>query len=213
MKLVFKNTSIGPLLTLHNAATSLPLTLHLQSLAPQAMYLAAYRRMYRLRHFVNRSESSIANYRNVLRRRFTKTNFNIRRSKVLGIDQPLTHDEMAGRLANTIAFIFNSTCNISDTVPDVQFYEDLKSASKIRIETSVVATILLMENEKPPALKYDYSYKWVDETRRFYGELEKHSTSKKELNRLYNTGKANFAGFLQHETTVMGLNETQGLLL
>lgn len=213
MNLVFQNTSIGPLLTLHNAATSIPSVQYLKSLPGPSMYLAAYRRMFRLRRLVGRTETAVSNYQNVLRRRFTKIDFNVRRSKVLGIDLPLSQDEMAQRLANTIAFIFNSTCNISDTIPEVHFFQDLKKASETNMETSVVATILLMEHQKPPAVKYDFSYKWVDDTRQFYQLLEKNKGSKKEINRLYNTGKASYMGFLQYEMSVMGLNQTHNLLL
>lgn len=213
MKLVFQNTSIGPLLTLHNAATSIPSVSYLKSFAGPSMHLAAYRRMFRLRHLVGRSETTISNYQNVLRRRFTKIDFNTRRSKVLGINDPLSHDEMARRLANTIAFIFNSTCNKSDTIPEVQFFQDLKKASETNIETSILATILLMEHQKPPVLKYDYSYKWVDDTKLFYQELENSKASKKEINRLYNTRKASYIGFLQYEMAAMAINETHHLLL
>lgn len=213
MNVVFQNTSIGPLLTLRNAATSIPSAQYLRSLPGPSMYLAAYRRMFRLRRLVGRSDATVSNYQNVLRRRITKIDFNVRRSKVLGIDLPISQDEMAHRLANTIAFIFNSTCNKADTIPEVQFFQDLKRASETNMETSVVATILQTEHQKPHAIKYDFSYKWVDETRQFYQQLEQNNGSKKEINRLYNTGKASYMGFLQYEMSVMGLNQTHNLLL
>lgn len=212
-KLVVRNTSIGPLLTLKKPKSSLPNPKYLQSLPSRAMYLAAYRRMFRLRHLVGSTDRDLHTFENLLRRRFTRIDFDIRRSQVLGLDQRLTKDEMALRLANSIAFIFNSTCNRSDTIPPVDFYEDVQAATVPRIETSVISTILLMDHQAPPGIKYDFAYKWVDETKAFYHDLQAESIGKKEINRLYNTGVAGHMGFLQYEESVMALNESYSLCL
>lgn len=152
-------------------------------------------------------------YQSLLRRRFTKVDFNCRRAKVLNIPDLLSHDEIAVRLANTIAFIFNSTCNRTDTDTQVTSYDTLKQATTPRIETSIIDTILQMEQQTPASIKFDFTFRWIDSTSRFYAELEASKGMKREINRLYNKKIASNIGFYQYEQSVMGLNESLRLMV
>lgn len=209
---VYQNTSIGPLLTLTKSKITLRDANYYLLLTEKSMYLAAYRQLFRLRHLVG-SDRNLSTYQNVIRRKFQKIDFQKRRTQVLGIEQPLTNEQLAQRLANTIAFVFNSTCNKTDDIPPVQYYEDVKKASEPRIETSVVLTILLMDHQAPNEIKYDFSYKWVGDVKAFYGHLHEGKLNRKELNRLFNTGRASHLGFLQYEESLMALNECLSLCL
>lgn len=120
---------------------------------------------------------------------------------------------MAARLANTVAFVFNSTCNAQDDRGPVNFYADFIRETQPRLELSVLSTILLMDQQAPNSLKYDYRYKWVDEVLDFYAEVSQSDLPRKDINRLHNTGKASLLGFLHYEQCVMGLNESMQLCL
>lgn len=203
---VYQNTSIGPLLTLTKSKTTLRDANYYLLLTQRSMYLAAYRQLFRLRHLVG-SDRNLSTYQNVIRRKFQKVDFQMRRSQVLRIEESLTNEQMAHRLANTIAFVFNSTCNKTDDSPPVQYYEDVKKASEPRTETSVILTILLMDHQAPHEIKYDFSYKWVGDTKAFYRNLHESKLNRKEMNRLFNTGRASHLGFLHYEESLMALNE------
>lgn len=204
-------TSTGPRLTLTRAVT-LPTTAHFQSLPQHSMYTAAYRHLFRLRHLTGRNKGIRNTYCALLRRKFTFIDFNVRRNKVLGLP-PLTHSDMAVRLTNTVAFVFNSTCHVLDERGPVNFYDDFVRETKPRLELLVLSTILAMDHQAPNTVKYDYSYKWIDDMVRFYSEAGQPELSRKDANRLHNTGKASLLGFLQYEQCVMGLNESMLLCL
>lgn len=201
---VLHNTNIGHVLTLYRAATSIPSAKYLESLPPRNMYLAVYRLLYRLR-FVARSNTDT--YCTMLRRRIRDFDFSARRAAVLRLSNPLSQAEMAARLSNTIAFVFNATC-AKEPHGDVVTYEDLVAAQDPRIEQSVVNTILTMELQTPLATRFDYDYAWMEKIRRDYEE----ASDSKKLQRLSKNG-ASQIGFLQYEAAVMALNETERMCL
>lgn len=176
------------------------------------MYTSTYRQLFRLRHLIGRSKSGRDTYCALLRRKFTRVDFNDRRNKVLGLP-PLVRSEMAIRLANTVAFVFNSTCHVQDDRGPVNFYADFVRETQPRLELSVVSTILAMDQQAPHSVKYDYKYKWVDDIAGFYTEVSLPDLLRKDINRLHATGKAPLLGFLQFEQCVMGLNESMQLCL
>lgn len=176
------------------------------------MYTAAYRRLYRLRHLFSRGRGHRDTYCALLRRKFTFIDFNVRRDKVLGLG-PIEQPEMAVRLANTVAFVFNSTCHAADTRGPVDFYEDFVRESQARLELQVISTILTMDQQAPNNVKYDFNYRWIDDTAAFYSEAKQPDLSRKDANRLHNTGRSSLLGFLHYEKCVMGLNESMGLCL
>lgn len=201
------SSTITPRLTLSRAITSLPTLEYFGALGPRAMSLAAYRRLFRLRHLVENHD-----YTTILRRRFTRIDFNIRRQKVLGVLLPLSHQDMTTRLANTVAFIFNSTCHSKDERLPVYFYDDLVRETRPRLEREILSTILNMDRQMPPTLKYDYSYDWVDDVKLFYAEVGS-GPDRRNINRLFKTQQAPYLGFLQYEQCVMLLNESMNLCI
>ncbi|GEQ67865.1 hypothetical protein JCM33374_g1531 [Metschnikowia sp. JCM 33374] len=175
MKAKLNYTSIGPRL-----AVAKPLTPHVSSeylmkLPPHQRLTCVYKRLYKLRFLMGDLQSYQNDYCNLLRRRFNHHDFNLRRNMMLGMNEQLSEESFANRLANTYAFVFNATCEPDAPIPKVNFYEDLKEALETRPETNVLQTMIRMERETPSIIKYDRKYSWVDGVIKFY-ELTKSNT-------------------------------------
>lgn len=205
---MFRNTSTGPLLTLLKPVARVPESV---SLPRRALLLSFYKKFFKLRYLIGEEEYSRWNYETLIRRRFRHMDFGVRRKAVLGLGT-LSEEELASRLTNSYAFVFNSTCNVSDNPAPVYFYDELVAATP-RMETQIVSTILTMDRQIPDHIKYDHSYKWVSEAREFHEKLDPAQLTKRSYNSHLSTGKATDLGFLEYEETVMALNETYGMVL
>ncbi|OBA19616.1 hypothetical protein METBIDRAFT_13363 [Metschnikowia bicuspidata var. bicuspidata NRRL YB-4993] len=212
MQAKLKYTNIGPRLMVTKPVASPVTAEYLMGLSPRQRLTCVYKRMYKLRFMAGDSQSQQEEFKNLLRRKFQKQDFNIRRNKLLGLDEQLLEQSMARRLANTYAFLFNATCEPDRTIPEVNFYHDLEDALKSRHETSVIHTMLRMEYETPSILKYDYAYRWVEGVKDFY-KLADQELLSKDYNKLAGSKIAHFIGFLQYERSVAYLNESLTLCL
>lgn len=214
MKYTFSNTSIGLCITVQKPITSHLTKKHLLSLPRTPRLLAVYKRLYKLRFFVEPKYQ--LNYCKLLRRRFERNDYQLRRETFLGISTPIEEDELAHRLANTYAFVFNASCAKRDEIPVVNFYEDWKEAVEPRIETKILRTVLRMYYEARDQQDLQYDYRWVDYTKKFYQEAEQAYQKKKpqtSVNKLHREKKAHYLGFFMAEKSVMSLNESMGLCL
>ncbi|RKP31941.1 hypothetical protein METBISCDRAFT_26084 [Metschnikowia bicuspidata] len=212
MKFSFATTSVGPLLTVQTPLTSHLTPKYLQSLPQSVQWKCLYKRLYKLRHFI--PQNSRLAYCLLLRTRFSHHDVELRRRLFLELETPITSSEWVRRLANTYAFVFNATCNPTDTPPHVNFYEEWRNATKPRIETSILLSVLRMHSEmRNESLHRDYG--WVNETRVFYDSVIKavEEAKQKEINRLHNLKKLHFLVFFQHEKTLASLNESMHLCL
>lgn len=197
---VLRYTSTGPLLTLTKPLSVFP--------ERTALRLHYYKKFYRLRNLVADNSYDQNRYCELLRRRF-RSDFGLRRTVILGLG-PLSEDNLQTRLANTYAFVFNATCNVTDAQLPVLYYEDLP---KPRMETQILKTVLEIDKQTPSRIRYDRSYSWVHDTQSFYKELLETELTKKAIKNLGGAGKAEDLGFLDYEKTIMSLNETVGLCL
>ncbi|QBM90508.1 hypothetical protein METSCH_F00890 [Metschnikowia aff. pulcherrima] len=205
-------TKIGPRLAVAQAITSHVTADYLMTLPLRQRLISVYKRMYKLRFMVGDSQSQQNDFCNLLRRKFSRQDFDTRRNKLLGLSEKLPEDVFTERLANTYAFVFNATCEPDGAIPSIRFYEDLKAAMEVRSETNVLRTILMMEREYPPLIKYDHTYEWVDSVKQFY-TLAMGDILNKEYNKLASTKTAHFIGYYQYEKTLAQLNESLTLCL
>lgn len=204
-------TATGRRLIVKQAVNQPLLASYLLTLSPRQQLLAAYKRLFRLRHFITDARDH-ASYHNLLRRRFARQNFTRRRDALLGPIEPVSALQWARRLANTCLFVFNATCDLPTLVTEVHFWLDLQQALQQRQERQILQTMLTMERQAPDRIKYDHTYSWVEEVLQFYAEAGT-ELPKKEINRLANLKKAHWVGFLQYERNLMALNESLGLCL
>lgn len=213
MKTSFQIASTGPLLTLKHRISSLPPVDELLKLPKRTALLATYKYFFRLRNLVVDKPYHEQQYVLLLRRRYLRGDFNLRRAVVLGIHEPLRNDELIRRIANTHTFVFNATCNVTDEPPAVQTYEDVKAANKPRLETSILETILKVEEGMPPEILHDMDYTWFGEACEREQELclgTIDTARAKELNR---TREVVNIGYADYERTVMALNESLELCI
>lgn len=213
MRTSFHIASTGPLLTVKQRISHLSPVHGLLKLPRRTALLATYKHFFRLRHLVLDKPYQEQQYVQLLRRRFSRGDFNLRRNKVLGVSEFLSHEDLIRRIAATYTFVFNATCNVTDKPPPVKTYDDLKVANKPRLETSVLQTILKMEEGASPKLLHDFEYTWYDkacerEKELCLGTID--ASRAKELNR---TREVVDIGYADYERTVMALNESLGLCL
>lgn len=208
-KLIYSN--IGPRLMVSKPLVSHITAGYLMSLPSHLRVACVYKRLYKLRFMAGDDLVQQNQYQNLIKRKFSQ-DFNLRRNKVLGSDEHLLEEMMAERLANTYAFIFNATCDTAGPIPEVKFYDDLKVASKPRSETSVLRTMLMMEKEFPPDIKYDPKYTWIESVKSFYS-MANQKLLNRDYNKLANLERAHYVGFLQYERAMAQLNESLTLCL
>lgn len=167
-----------------------------------------YKKFFRLRNMVDSKEYNISRFQELLRRRFSTEDFNSRRQIVLGKPN-LTNEQLLQRMLNTLVFLHNSTVILPENeVPKlVNFYTDSKTPQ--RIEKLVILTLLQMEYQKPPDIKYS-NYTWYSNINHQYQTLPD-VTSKK----VYRTHLPNpsYIAFRDFELDLMILNETYDLCL
>lgn len=205
-------TNIGPRIAVSKPITSHISTENLLSVPPRQRFTSIYKRMYKLRFMAGNSQSQQNDFCNLLRRRFSRHDFNLRRNLFLGVDDQLLEEAFTKRLVNTYAFVFNATCEPEGSIPEVNFYDELKESLKPRVETSVLHTMIMMERETPPIIKYDHKYKWVEDVKKFYGKASG-EILKKEVNDLIASKSAHHIGFYQYERSLAHLNESLSLCL
>lgn len=207
------STNIGAQLLVKNPISSHITSEYLLSLPRDVRWKAVYGRLYKLRHFID--AKGRLSYCQLLRSRTKRGDFELRRKLFLDISSPLSEKELVHRLANTYAFVFNATCNPTDTPPVARFYDEWKQISEPTKETSVLNTILRMHYEMRLNPKLLCDYKWVDDVREFYNQYESLKEQKKarEFSQLHNLKISQFIGFYQYEKTLMSLNESLNLCL
>lgn len=206
-------TNIGPRLILKSPLTSHVTAAHLLTLPPKTRLKSVYKRLYKLRFLIGESVPQQIDYCNLLRRRFARQDFNLRRNILLGTDDVLSEFEMTQRLANTYAFVFNATCDTKTHAAEINFYEELQQARKPRPEAALIETMLVMEKEMPREIKYDAKYLWVASVRLFYERAETPEILKREVNLLVNLKQTNWIGYLHYERTLAYVNESLQLCL
>lgn len=213
MKVSFTSTSIGPLLTVKKPLVSHLTPSYLTSLPPELRWKCLYKRLYKLRFFIE--PNSQVSYCLLLRNRFQHNSFKLRRELFLGSAIPLSDFDWVERMANTYAFVFNATCNRYDNPPPVHFYEEWKQAAEPKMEYSILRTILRMNYEmRKQFLGHDYQ--WVPEIQSFFqkfDQLAQKQKLQKEINQMHNQGRSHLLGFFQYEKTLMSLNESLKLCL
>lgn len=173
--------------------------------------LALYKRFYRLRHIIDNNFQHTLRYQELIKWRFSREDFGLRREKVLEkSEDELGSDGIWIRLLNTLDFAHNSTVILPENISEkpVHFYQDLKTPE--RMERQMVRTILEMHHQKPNDIKYDYKYNWYVEIKRQYDQLPA-SPTKKELNRIL--PNPSYIGFRDYELNLMILNEMYNLCL
>lgn len=177
----------------------------------QSKLRSLYKSLYRIRRLVDDKPHSQQNYTNMLRRRFVFENHNLRRERFLQEAAPLSQQQLLERLVNTYLFIHNSTCKVVDSPPSSLHWEELPKNDPVRIEKSILRTILQMEYQLPKAVKYDFSYKWLDAVE----EIVQNTTSpaKKDFSRDPQAPNILWIGYRDYHITLVHLNESYGLCL
>lgn len=181
--------------------------------------LALYKRFYRLRNFMGDKEWKTDHYCQILRRRFSREDFNTRRAKVLLSAgdteevEPLTVEQITDRIINTLAFVHNSTVHLPTELDHQKptYFEDLKQPQ--RIETQVVATIIELDQHLPNRLKNDLTYQWITHTTAYLNGLCVESTLPQKVRDTSHGMPGTNIGYRANEIVVMGLNETMQLCL
>ncbi|KAI5956904.1 hypothetical protein KGF54_000523 [Candida jiufengensis] len=154
---------------------------------------AYYKRFYKLRNFectssLYKVEGSpyhtptitSDDYVTLLKRQFKHSNYNLKREKILHLP-PLSNDEIVSRISNTLAFVFNHTTSTKN--PQMEKYilseQDEIDASIDTTESRVISTILRMDYDCPPLIKYDYKFNWIDEINSILAEYEDNTAVEK----------------------------------
>lgn len=194
--------------------TSSSITLeHLNQLSTnKSRILCLYKKFYRLRNMIDDKPYNKDTYHTLIRRKFSREDFLTRRKILLGTTDILTQEQLYRRILNTLAFVHNSTVYLSSghqTEPAL-FFQDLYSPK--RIEKLIVLTILTMDSQKPPAIKYDRNYEWLTELNQ---QLEKlpADPNAKQYKAVFRNVEANQIGFRDYEMNLMRLNECYNLCL
>lgn len=213
MKARLTPTNIGTQLLVKTPITSHLTSDYLASLPSDVHWKAIYSRLYKLRHFID--PKGRLSYCQLIRSRIKRGDFELRRRLFLGISDPLSETQLIHRLVNTYAFIFNATCNPTDTPPVARFYEEWKQVSEPTKEANVLNTILRMHYEMRSTPKLISGYKWVEDVKEFYNKYDSIREQKKgrEINQLHNLKVSHYIGFYQYEKTLMSLNESLDLCL
>lgn len=183
---------------------------HLKGFKPENKnLLLLYKRFYRLRNLIG-NYHEIQRYQELLRWKFSREDFNIRRQRVLKKPDTLTDENLWDRLLNTLTFVHNSTVILPEAVEDkpVLFYGDFKTPE--RLEKLVIQTLLTMQHQKPHEIAYDYKYNWYDDIERRYNELPEVPTKKQFQEML---PEPSYIGFRDYELNLMILNEMYNLCL
>lgn len=202
---MLRNLPLGPTLELARPVCSHLTADLLRPLSRRGQLTALYKRLFALRHCIDRQED----YVRWLRRLFSR-DLDLRRRVFLGIDTPLSAAEYTRRLANTYAFVFNATCS-APAPAKVHFYHELRDVQP-RMESRILDTLIATEAQKPDAIKFDRSYLWVDALTAFYAQVRP-NLSRKDISTLAGKKIAHNIGFYQHEIAVMAMNEAHSLCL
>lgn len=181
----------------------------------RSQVMSLYKRFFRLRNMVSSKIYHRDTYQRILRRRFTRDDFQVRRKVVLGVEQPLTSTEYGHRILNTLAFVFNSTVEPGGETSNTPcnpplYFKDLKRPQ--RLEKSIFQTIIRMDQQKPDSLKYDRHYDWFREVEEAYRNIPAQACTKVYRSHFSNIDPCHI-GFRDYELTVMLLNEQLGLCL
>lgn len=213
MKVKLASTSIGPQLIVKNPICSHITADYLLLLLPKLRAKAMYKRLYKLRNFMD--QRTRYSYCHLIRSRTEQDAFELRRRLFLNLADPLSESSWTARLANTYAFVFNATCNRTDEPGSVNSYEDWKKASSSTKEMEILQTILRMHYEMRPVPELMNSYKWVEDIKDFYRryDLIGDALQKRQINELHGLKKSHYIGFFHYECTLMSLNENLGLCL
>lgn len=213
MKTSFQVSPTGPVLTVLQRISNFPSTEHLLLLSQRSAFLSTYKHFYRLRHLVSLKPYNPEHYCRLLRRRYLRSDFNLRRKKVLGISEDLSHEELIKRLHNTYVFVFNSTCHAIDEPDPVRTYEDYKSAMEPRFESKILDTILKLDELAPSQIKFDLDYNWFDKAREVEEELSLGTLTKQRARELNRSREVVGIGYADYERSIMALNESLDLCL
>lgn len=174
--------------------------------------LSLYKRFYKLRNMVDSKSYNKETYHNLIRRKFLLEDFLERRSILLGDCKGLTENQLFGRMINTLAFVHNSTVYLPTEKQDdpVLFFEDLKKPQ--RIEKLVILTMLKMDEQKPPQVKYDRKYEWLTKINNQFSQIPQ-DASVKEYRKAFKDTETHLIGFRDYELNLMRLNECYDLCL
>ncbi|QRG35781.1 hypothetical protein FDK38_000104 [Candidozyma auris] len=203
----------GPLLTVKHRISNIPSLEYLQSLPPRSFFTLTYKHFFRLRHLISDRDYHQEQYLRLLKRRFLRGDFNLRRQKVLGIHDDLSHGALVKRIYNTYIFVFNATCNMKDEPETVKTYDDVKRVNKPRLETQILQTILKLEEQAPIHVRLDTEYRWLDEASKREQELVSGMIDKKRAKELNKSREVVDIGYADYERMTMALNESLDLCL
>ncbi|KAK8441794.1 hypothetical protein ACI3LY_001560 [Candidozyma auris] len=203
----------GPLLTVKHQISNIPSLEYLQSLSPRSFFTLTYKHFFRLRHLISDRDYHQDQYLRLLKRRFLRGDFNLRRQKVLGIHDDLAHGALVKRIYNTYIFVFNATCNMKDEPETVKTYDDVKRVNRPRLETQILQTILKLEEQAPIHVRLDTEYRWLDEASKREQELVSGMIDKKRAKELNKSREVVDIGYADYERMTMALNESLDLCL
>lgn len=174
--------------------------------------LALYKRFYKLRNMIDAKPHSKETYQCLVRRKFTMEDFAQKRGMLLDDCDKLTETQVFERMINTLAFVHNSTVYLpSDRQAEpVFFFRDLQKPQ--RVEKLVLLTMLKMDEQKPPMIKYDRKYEWITNLNHLLSSLSENPDTK-EYKSTFKEIDANLIGFRDYELNLMRLNECYSLCL
>lgn len=177
---------------------------YLHTLPAQKQYLKIYKKFYRLRNLVGHNRHHRNRYLELIRWRFTRDNFNVKRSILIGLPT-LSAADILDRVLNTLAFVNNSTVALPENLQESSTVYIQGIGKPQRIETDIVTTILTMQYQKPNSIKYDIHYQWIKNLKHNNDNVNDKTPREKS--------SFDLQGFYNYEMNLMILNETYHMCL
>lgn len=178
----------------------------------KSKFLSLYKKFYKLRNMIDSKPYNKETYQNVIRRKFTMEDFNLKRSMLLEGSDKLSELQLFERMINTLAFVHNSTVYLPSKGKEKPafFFQDLKIPQ--RMEKLIILTLLKMDQQKPNTIKYDRKYEWIPQVNNRLSQLSEDPDAK-EYKSIFRDIDANLIGFRDYELNLMRLNECYRLCL
>lgn len=177
----------------------------------KSKFLSLYKKFYKLRNMIDSKPYNKEIYQNIIRRKFTMEDFNLKRSILLEGSDKLSELQLFERMINTLAFVHNSTVYLpSERKERPVFFQDLKIPQ--RIEKLIILTLLTMDQQKPSTIKYDRKYEWIPQINNKLSQLSEDPDAK-EFKYIFKDADAGLIGFRDYELNLMRLNECYRLCL
>ncbi|EGV64504.1 hypothetical protein PSN45_004816 [Yamadazyma tenuis] len=183
---------------------------YLWSLSDDKKRLAClYKRFYRLRNLIDHDRRNVSRYKELIRWKFAKENYNTRRSVILGKpEEPIS--EIFTRIFNTLTFVHNSTVILPENMIDKKAYFYKDTRQNHRIEKQIILTICRMQYVTPNELKYRSDFSWFPEVRKEIEDFPENATKRQMAK---STSNPSYIGFADYQKNLMLLNEMYKLCL